>query len=108
MDTDGGNVIRLTNNSYIDNEPSWSPDGRFLAFETYLDDNLEIAILALPGEGELIQITQHLDADFSPKWSPKGRQLAFTSTRSGDREIWLADLDQASDEHYVNIRQNTH
>jgi TolB protein len=101
-----GKIIRLTNTPQYDGAPSWSPDGRFIAFETYLDDNLEIAILPLPGEEEPIRITNHLDADFSPQWSPEGRQLAFISTRSGDREVWLADLNQASDEHYLNISQN--
>jgi len=101
-----GQTVRLTNTPEFDGSPSWSPDGRFISFETYIDDNLEIAIIALPGEEDPIQITYHPDADFSPKWSPKGRQLAFVSTRQGDRDIWLADLNQASDEHYVNIRKN--
>ena len=103
-----GQLIRLTNTPEYDGAPSWSPDGRFLAFETYIEDNLEIAIIALPGNEDPIRITNHPNADFSPNWSPRGRQLAFTSNRSGDPEIWLADLDQASDEHYVNISQNTH
>jgi len=103
-----GQTVRLTNTTQYDGAPSWSPDGRFLAFETYVDDNLEIEILAVSGEDEPIRITQHQDADFSPKWSPRGRQLAFISTRSGDREIWIANLDQASDEHYINISQNPH
>lgn len=102
-----GQIIRLTNTPEYDGAPSWSPDGRFLAFETYIEDNLEIAIIALPGKEDPIRITKHPDADFSPNWSHQGRQLAFISNRSGDPEIWLADLDQASDEHYVNLSQKT-
>ena len=103
-----GQVIRLTNTPEYDGAPSWSPDGRFLAFETYIEDNLEIAIIALPGNEAPIRITKHPDADFSPNWSPRGRQLSFISNRSGDPEVWIADLDQASDEHYVNISNNNH
>jgi len=107
LDMASGQIIRLTNTLKYDGAPSWSPDGRFLAFETYIEDNLEIAIIALPGEEDPIRITNHPDADYSPFWSPRGRQLAFISNRSGDPEVWLADLDQASDEHYINISQNT-
>lgn len=35
MDPDGGNVQRLTNNSVLDFDPIWSPDGREIIFESF-------------------------------------------------------------------------
>jgi Tol biopolymer transport system component/LysM repeat protein len=37
MDSDGGNVVRLTNNHANDGLPTWSPDGRKIAFASDRD-----------------------------------------------------------------------
>ena len=39
MDDDGGNQQRLTNNRHYDGGPSWSPDGKRIAFATDADGN---------------------------------------------------------------------
>ena len=34
MDSDGNNLVRLTDNPASDKEPAWSPDGNRIAFST--------------------------------------------------------------------------
>lgn len=101
-----GEVTRLTDTPEYEAAPSWSPDGRLLAYETYQEGNLEIFIRAVEGGIEPIPLSVHPGADFSPSWSPAGRQIAFVSTRSGDREIWLADLDLVGEERFTNLSRN--
>lgn len=103
MDLQTGNLTQVTNSQHYDSAPSWSPDGQWLAFETYVNDNLEIAIVNVT-TAEIIPLTQHPASDHSPAWIPgEGRQVAFVSSRSGDNDIWLADLDLAGDERYINL-----
>jgi hypothetical protein len=85
-----------------DSAPSWSPDGQWLAFETYLNDNLEIAVVNV-ASGETIPLTQHPASDHSPAWAPDGRNVAFISTRGGDSDVWLANLDLTGDDRYQNL-----
>ncbi len=72
--------------------------------------NLEIFIRQVtfghPEKVESIRLTNDPAVDHSPTWSPTGRQIAFVSDRTGDDEVWLADLDQTQD-RFVNITQNT-
>jgi TolB protein len=52
-----------------------------------------------------IRLTDDPAADYAPVWSPSGRIIAFVSNRSGESEIWVADLDRISD-RFRNISQN--
>ena len=102
-------ITRLTDTLEYDASPSWSPDGQWLAYESYVDDNLEIFIRSATDPAQPpIRLTESPAADHSPAWSPKlpGRQIAFVSNRSGEDEVWIADLDRAGDERFTNVSHN--
>lgn len=110
MELSSGVVTRLTQTAAYDSHPSWSPDGLWLAYESYVDGaegagSLEIFIRPLDGSQNPIQLTNDPAADFDPAWSPAGRQVAFISTRSGEPEVWLADLDQV-DQRFTNLSRD--
>jgi TolB protein len=104
LDLQSGDIRQVTDTPEYDAAPSWSPDMTWLAFETYLDDNLEIAIQPLNDlQQPSVRLTEDSGADYSPAWNPQGRQIAFVSTRTGDSEVWLADLDKTDESRYVNL-----
>lgn len=107
LDLQTGALTQITDSPEYDGAPSWSPDGRWLAYESYLGENggLDIFIRPLDGAQEPIQLTDDPGADFDPSWSALGRQIAFVSTRSGENDIWVADLDKA-DQRFTNISRN--
>ncbi|HUF39415.1 MAG TPA: hypothetical protein VMN57_12895, partial [Anaerolineales bacterium] len=105
LDLGDGNLEQITDTPEYDGAPSWSPDGQFLAYETLVEDQLDILITELAGTAESIRLTDDPAADHSPAWSPVGRQIAFVSARSGEPEIWLADL-QNTDERFINLSAN--
>lgn len=106
LNLESGGISRLTDTLAFEASPAWSPDSQWLAFEAYANDNLEIEIKSLATLSDTTQLTDNPAADFSPVWSPNGRQIAFVSNRSGENEIWLADLDQAQELRFQNISQN--
>ena len=101
-----GLVARLTDSPEYDGAPTWSPDGLWVAYESYVDENLEIFIRSVDLTQPPIRLTSHPAADYSPAWSPNGRQIAFISTRSGLPEVWIADLDRADESLFQNISHN--
>lgn len=101
-----GSTIRLTDTPAYDASPSWSPDGAFLAYETYLNGNLGIFIRSVTDSTQVYPLTQDFASNSSPAWSPQGRQIAFISNRSGDPEVWVANLDKSGDERFTNISQS--
>jgi TolB protein len=102
MDLATGSITQVIDSPEYDSAPSWSPDGQWLAFETYLNDNLEIAVVNV-ASGETIPLTQNHASDHSPAWAPDGRNVAFISTRGGDSDVWLANLDLTGDDRYQNL-----
>lgn len=106
LDLTTGKISRLTNSPAYDANPSWSPDGQWILFETYVDDNLEVAILSVKQPDNIIRLTNSPSVDQQPIWSPSGRQIIFSSNRSGNFEIWAANLDTPGENRFQNISQS--
>jgi Tol biopolymer transport system component len=56
-------------------DPSWSPDGRAIAFDSAVDDKLEVLVVGADGTGPR-QLTR-LHGAAHPVWSRDGSELAF-------------------------------
>jgi TolB protein len=65
-------------------EPSWSPDGRFVAFRSIRDGNSDIYVVDLE-TGKQTRLTDFEGLDIEPDWSPDGEWIAFGSTRDGQQ-----------------------
>lgn len=70
--------------------PSWSPDGRTIAFSAATDGDFEIYLLDV-ATGAVTQITDNEVADWRPDWSPDGESIVFSSERGGNLDIWIMD-----------------
>jgi Tol biopolymer transport system component len=109
VDTGTGSVTRLTDDTWDEKEPAWTPDGRTLTFSsdrlapvvlhprrlergfgTYGLFDLDLA------SGRVIRMLDTHGDDHSPAWSPDGRKLVFITDRSGTPNICLYDLADSS------------
>jgi Tol biopolymer transport system component len=72
--------------------PSWSPDGRQIAFASDRSGNFEIYRMKASPEGPTnrpVKLTRNpTPFDQEPTWSPNGRKIAFFTTRDGNNEIY--------------------
>src|SRR6185503_12403675 len=75
-------LARLTFDPGLQSEPTWSPDGKFIAYSSDQSGNFDIWIKPI-GEGDPIQVTKSPDHDWQPDWSPDGQRLVFRSEREG-------------------------
>lgn len=73
---------RLTFDSGWQSEPTWSPNGDFIAYTSNRSGNLDIWVQPISG-GNPIQVTHTPASDYQPDWSPDGSQIVFRSEREG-------------------------
>lgn len=93
-------ITQVTNNSYNDILPSFSPDGSKILFQSDRSGNWDIYSMPLAqGEGSLVKLTNDPEADENASYSPDGRYIVFTSTREDKsvkkykpREIYYMDI----------------
>src|SRR5262245_53663178 len=74
-------AVRFTHEVGWFETPSWSPDGKFVAFASNRSGNFEIYVRRVDG-GQEVNVTQHPSEDIQPAFSPDGRSIAFVSVRS--------------------------
>ena len=77
VSTSGGDAIQLTQ-SGKDSAPSWSPDGKTLAFLSGRDGTSQVYVISMEG-GEAKKLTTLSTGADMFKWSPDGKSIAFTS-----------------------------
>lgn len=76
----------LTKNPGNDGQPSWSKDGRYIAYASQQKDSGDIYAIDLQGDSTPIRLTFWPTAtEMWPRWAPSGHTLMFTRTQSGSK-----------------------
>ncbi|WP_213600669.1 Tol-Pal system beta propeller repeat protein TolB [Pseudoxanthomonas japonensis] len=94
-DSDGFNPQTVVRSAEPLLSPSWSPDGRKLAYVSFESGNSAIYIQDI-STGAREKIASFRGINGAPSFSPDGRQLALTLSRSGNPEIYVMDLGSRS------------
>jgi tricorn protease len=92
--TDKGDIRNLTRSPAVaDRDPSWSPDGKSIAYFSDDSGEYELCIRAQNGLGEVRHINLGNPPSFfyTPTWSPDSKKIAYSDKRLN---LWYIDLDK--------------
>ena len=90
-DSDGFNPQTVVRSREPLLSPSWSPDGRRLAYVSFERGNSSIYIQDI-GTGQREVVASFKGINGAPAFSPDGARLALTLSKSGNPEIYVMDL----------------
>jgi Tol biopolymer transport system component len=105
MRPDGGDLTRLTRNATFDAGPTFSPDGKRIAFVSHRDGNYEIYLMNADGTHPH-RLTHNGAEDREPAFSPDGERIAFTSDRSGNFEVYVMNADGTGQQRLTRRRRS--
>ncbi|MGM0632272.1 MAG: Tol-Pal system beta propeller repeat protein TolB [Pseudomonadota bacterium] len=91
-DYDGRRPQVLLESSAPIMSPTWSPDGRRIAYVSFETDYPRIYIQDL-ASGERRQLPGYSGINSSPVWSPDGERMAVVLSRDGSPDVYVLDLD---------------
>jgi Tol biopolymer transport system component len=112
-DLSSGALVQITDDRYSNLQPTWSPDGKLIAFATDSGPRtdfdqlhfgkMNIAIRDIStGETRLVpsfQGAKHID----PQFTPDGRELYFISDRGGISDVYRVDLGTGATYKVTNV-----
>jgi len=92
-DADGYNPQPVLNSTHPLMSPSWSPDGKRLAYVSFESKKPAIYIQEVDsGRRELVSSYPGLNG--APVWSPDGKRMALVLSRRGNADIYILDLER--------------
>ena len=91
-----GDIRNLSNSPGVaDRDPSWSPDGKWIAYFSDESGEYALHLREQTGKGEARKINLGNPPSFfySPTWSPDSKKIAYTDKRLN---LWYVDLDKGT------------
>jgi Tol biopolymer transport system component len=80
---DGSDFTLVVDDEVNNGFPTWSPDGRLLAFKR----GKQLVIMSV-ADRTITPLTDGSSYDNFPQWSPRGDVIMFTSDREGDFDLY--------------------
>ena len=103
MDSDGRNQVRLTDDPANDLDPSWSPDGKKIAFVSDRHNRAN-HIYVMDSDGQnLIRLTNKAVRGW-PAWSPDGKKIVYVRRVA----LWVMDADGGNQKQLTHVGWNSY
>jgi len=91
-DADGQNIRNAMNSGEPIISPSWSPDGKKVAYVSFEDRKPVIYVHEL-ATGRRIPLSNQKGNNSAPSWSPDGKKLAISLSKDGNTQIYSINAD---------------
>ncbi len=102
-----GEEIRITNrNDNVAFEPTFSPDGKWIVFESHKIDDEKNGIIVkykLDGTSGYISLTAPGEDCKQPNWSPVGDKILYQKEEGGQWDIWIMNIDGTNKRMVTNF-----
>ncbi len=97
VDTAGGNLQKVTDNSDVEFDPLWSPDGESFVFHASSGESFDLRNGYLwilnPKSGALTKLEGHHVGEIDHLvWSPDGESLLFNEMQGTDTNLYRLDI----------------
>jgi len=91
-DADGQNIRNAMNSSEPIISPSWSPDGKKVAYVSFEDRKPVIYVHEL-ATGRRTALSNQKGNNSAPSWSPDGKKLAISLSKDGNTQVYAINAD---------------
>ncbi|MEK7830776.1 MAG: PDZ domain-containing protein [Acidobacteriota bacterium] len=93
-----GDARNLTGTTNVaERDPSWSPDGKWIAYFSDQSGEYELHLRDQKATGEVKKIKLEASFYYSPQWSPDSKKIAFSDKRGN---MWFVDVEAAQPKKY--------
>jgi len=103
MDQDGYNLQAVGTDFTLLLSPDWSPDGRFVALNTYIGNRPRLETFDLV-TGKRNGFGHFHGLNSTPEYSPDGRFIAATLSWTGNSDIHIYDINEKKWQQFTHYR----
>ena len=102
VDLDTLDITNLTNDEFFDATPTFSPDGRWLTYTSFVGEYAQIFRASTADLKQRYQLTTGEYHNKEPAYSASGERIYFSSNRTGADNIFGLDLERKEITQYTN------
>lgn len=106
---EGGDARRITSYPGVEGNPTFSPDGQWIAFTGTYAGNPDVYVVSAQG-GSPRRLTWHPGGDVVRGWTQDGKSIVFASPRQNPRldglQLWTIAMDGGYERQLPVVRAN--